>query len=81
MSNIQDITEDHRRVHQRLANNLTDSQIPDPRWTPEELSRDFEVLGFLAPYVCVIRKSDGVKGSLAFRHAPRIYFGFEASHE
>jgi hypothetical protein len=46
-------------------------------WNTEELSRDFEVLGFMAPYIVVRRKSDGVKGSLEFRHEPRFYYGFE----
>ena len=45
-------------------------------WNTEELSRDFEVLGFLAPLVVVRRRSDGAKGSLYFQHIPRFYFGF-----
>jgi len=48
-------------------------------WNTEELSRDFEVTGFMAPFVVVKRKSDGVKGSLMFRHSPRFYFNFEKS--
>jgi hypothetical protein len=46
-------------------------------WSTDELSRDFEVIGFAAPLVVVRRKSDGVKGSLMFQHHPRFYFGFE----
>jgi hypothetical protein len=45
-------------------------------WNTDELSRDFEVIGFMAPYVVVRRKSDGKKGSLEFQHSPRFYFGF-----
>lgn len=45
-------------------------------WNTEELARDYEVLGFLAPYVVVRRKADGQLGSLVFQHAPRIYFDF-----
>ena len=45
-------------------------------WSTDELTRDFEVLGFLAPYVVVRRRSDGRKGSLEFQHRPRFYFGF-----
>ena len=45
-------------------------------WNSEELSKDFEVTGFLAPFVAVRRKSDGVKGSLEFQHNPRFYFNF-----
>lgn len=46
------------------------------RWTSEELRRDFEVIGFQAPYVMVRRRSDGVEGTLEFVHSPRIYFSF-----
>jgi len=40
---------------------------------------DFEVLGFLAPYCDVIRKSDGIRGTLEFQHSPRLYFRFVAT--
>lgn len=46
-------------------------------WDTEELQRDFQVLGFMAPLVVVARKSDGVKGSLYFQAAPRLYYGFK----
>lgn len=46
-------------------------------WTTEELQRDFDVHGFMAPYVVVTRKTDGARGSLEFVHNPRVYFGFE----
>jgi hypothetical protein len=46
-------------------------------WDTQELTRDFEVLGFSAPYVVVRRRADGVRGSLEFQHAPRFYFNFE----
>lgn len=49
-------------------------------WNTEELSRDFEVIGFMAPLVVVRRKCDGTKGSLEFQHNPRFYFSFSA-HE
>ena len=41
-----------------------------------ELQDAFSVLGFLAPYVVVQRKSDGARGSMKFQHSPRFYFGF-----
>jgi hypothetical protein len=50
----------------------------EPQWDTEALRRDFEVLGFAAPFVVVRRRSDGVKGVLQFNHNPRIYFGFTA---
>lgn len=49
-------------------------------WAPEELPRDFEVIGFAAPYVVVRCKSDGKMGSLEFQHNPRFYFNFEPDH-
>ncbi len=45
-------------------------------WDTSEMQRDFKVLGFMAPFIGVIRKSDGVKGSLKFQHRPRFYYGF-----
>lgn len=45
-------------------------------WDTQELQETFTVLGFLAPFVVVQRKSDGVKGSLEFQHSPRFYFNF-----
>jgi len=47
-------------------------------WDTSELTTEFEPLGFMAPYIVVQRKSDGVKGSLEFRHSPRLYFNFRA---
>ena len=47
-------------------------------WDTQQLRDDFDVLGFLAPYIGVRRKSDGVKGSLTFQHDPRFYFDFKA---
>ena len=38
-------------------------------WDTNQLSEDFEVIGFLAPVV-VRRRSDGVKGSLEFQAQP-----------
>jgi hypothetical protein len=46
-------------------------------WDTSQLQEDFEVLGFLAPFVIARRKSDGVRGSLLFQNSPRIYFGFQ----
>jgi hypothetical protein len=46
-------------------------------WDTQELAVAFEVIGFLAPFVVVRRKSDGIKGSLEFQHHPRFYFNFQ----
>jgi endo-1,4-beta-D-glucanase Y len=45
-------------------------------WDTQELRQEFEVIGFLAPFVVVRRKSDGQKGSVEFQHHPRMYFNF-----
>ncbi len=45
-------------------------------WDTSDLAGDYEVIGFLAPFVVVRRKSDGQKGSLEFQHNPRFYFNF-----
>ena len=47
-------------------------------WDTQQLSDDFEVMGFMAPLVVVRRKFDNQKGSLMFQASPRFYFGFEA---
>lgn len=47
-------------------------------WDTSKLQDDFEVLGFLAPFVVARRKSGGVRGSLMFQNDPRLYFGFDS---
>ena len=46
-------------------------------WNADELSEDFEVIGFMAPFV-VAREKNGEQreGALMFQHSPRFYFGF-----
>lgn len=46
-------------------------------WDTVALRENFEVLGFMAPFVVVRRKADGAKGSLMFTHSPRFYFGWQ----
>ena len=46
-------------------------------WSAAELSNDFEVLGFAAPFVVVRCKADSKLGSLMFQHHPRYYFAFK----
>lgn len=45
-------------------------------WSTDELREEFEVLGFMAPFV-IVRRSNGVKGSLEFQHNPRFYFNWQ----
>lgn len=49
-------------------------------WDTRQLAEDFEVIGFLAPFVVVKRRLDGLKGSLEFQHIPRFYFNFLADN-
>jgi hypothetical protein len=76
-----DVTEPYRR--QRLADINAEPGSREaleaqygPVWTTDQLSQDFDVIGFLAPLVVVRRRSDGEKGSLEFQHSPRLYFNF-----
>ena len=65
---------------------ITDSEIETAReslaakygqvWDTSELQKDYEVRGFMAPFVVVRRKSDGAVGSLEFQHMPRFYFNW-----
>jgi hypothetical protein len=43
----------------------------------QEMQAQYEVIGFMAPFVVVKRKADNVKGTLEFTHAPRFYFDFQ----
>jgi hypothetical protein len=82
MVKMEDNTEDIRR---ELVKNINSN--PGSRetleaeygqvWDTQELGRDFEVEGFMAPFVIVKRKADGVKGSLEFQHSPRFYYNFK----
>ena len=47
-------------------------------WDTAQVEKEFRVLGFSAPLVSVVRKSDEVAGSLQFNHSPRFYFNFIA---
>lgn len=52
--------------------------VEGQEWDTAQLQEDFTVVGFAAPFVVVRRKSDGVKGTLEFKHSPRVYFGWRA---
>jgi len=45
-------------------------------WTTDEMTKDYEVLGFGLGLCVVKRRSDGQRGSLDFTHMPRFYFNF-----
>ena len=76
-----DETEDIRRELVKETNSVPGSrEILEQKhgkvWDTKELSQEFEVLGFGAPFVVVKRKSDDKMGSLMFQHNPRFYFNF-----
>ena len=62
---------------------LIDNDVPaaeaakaDVKYDTKQLQEHFTVHGFLAPFVTVTRKADGVKGVMMFSHQPRFYFDF-----
>jgi len=73
---MQDDTESIRRA--MIASNApaVDVLFADKTWDTDALRAEFEVLGFMAPFVVVRRRSDGMKGSMEFTHYPRTYFNF-----
>jgi len=85
---MSDPTEDFRREAVSKINSDVETNDADTErarlekeygevWDTKELSENFEVVGFLAPYCVVRRKSDGKKGTIMFQHLPRLYFKFQ----
>lgn len=60
-------------------NQLATEYGADNVWDTEGVQRDFEIIGFMAPFVVARRKVDNVKGTLTFCHSPRFYFDFRPS--
>jgi hypothetical protein len=56
---------------------LVDQYGAENVWNLEELQKEYEVIQFAAPFVYVRRRSDGVKGLVAFTHRPRFYYDFQ----
>jgi hypothetical protein len=73
---MKDPTETLRRQMIETGQPERDLETADKRWTTEEMSRDFSVQSFMAPFVFVTRRADGVRGTLEFTHSPRFYFNF-----
>ena len=76
-----DTTETTRREMQSQINvEATERAALEARhgrvWDTAEMTADFTVVGFGAPFIVVTRKADSVKGSLYFQHRPRFYWGF-----
>jgi hypothetical protein len=78
-----DTTEPIRRILTAAINETPESREALEKrygdvWDTQTLAKEFEVKGFMAPFVVVRRKSDGASGSLMFQHNPRYYFKFQA---
>ena len=82
-----DDTEEIRRARLATINGAVESQDAQSErkrleaqygqvWDMAQLPQEFEVIGFAAPFIVVMRKSDRRKGSLEFQHSPRFYFNF-----
>ena len=50
-------------------------------WTQSEFDALFDATGTTPPYVAVVRKQDGVAGTVMFVDSPRFYFSFNAGSE
>ena len=74
-----DATEDIRRPLMMAINSgvVLAEEANGQTWDTEQLAAEFDVLGFLAPFVVARNRKTGRKGSLMFRHHPRIYFGWQ----
>jgi hypothetical protein len=46
-------------------------------WSTDQVREEFEVLGFMAPFVMARSKATGQRGSLEFQHSPRFYFNWQ----
>ena len=66
-------------MHTEQQKQIDEIRAREKTWTTSELQADFDVVGFLAPFVEVIRKSDGVRGSMMFCASPRFYYDFRGA--
>jgi hypothetical protein len=84
---MEDVTEGIRRAEvARINGEIESDNKDDERKRLEALYGEvldkvqmmerFEVLGFMAPYVVVKRKTDWKRGKMEFQHHPRFYFNF-----
>lgn len=72
-----DPTEDIRREMIATGQPQRDLAEAKDRWTTDELTRDFAVISFAAPFVVARRRDTGVEGTLEFTHSPRVYFDWK----
>jgi hypothetical protein len=72
-----DETESTRRAMLASGQPAADAAQAVDLMTTDEMSAQYTVLAFLAPFAVVRRKSDGKCGSLEFTHSPRRYFNWQ----
>lgn len=77
-----DPTELARRQRQKELNEAAEARAEleakyGQVWDTKQLTEDFEVKAFLAPFVVVQRRRDKAIGSLEFQHHPRFYFNWK----
>lgn len=78
-----DETEDFRRARQAELNAAQAARAELERvhgkvWDTDQVRAEFEVIGFMAPFMVVTERATGKKGSLEFQHSPRFYFNWQA---
>jgi len=76
---MSDETEAFRRalIPEMPAHLIATIERGEPVWDTDELVKEFVVEGFMAPFVVVRRKADGVRGTMMFTHHPRFYFNWQ----
>ena len=72
-----DLTETTRRAMLASEEIQADLEKAVKHWDTDQLRAEFDVIGFLAPFVTVRRRADGKVGSMKFSHSPRVYFDWE----
>ena len=80
---MQDPTEQMRRKLVALLNSAPGSreileQDHGTVWDTDQMTQEFQVIKFMAPFCMVRRLSDNAMGTLMFQHSPRLYFSFQA---
>ncbi len=45
-------------------------------WNTDEVTKEFEIDSFLAPFVFAHKRSNNKKGVLVFQHSPRFYYSW-----
>lgn len=72
------LTDQYGRYERGEVRTLLENAYTNEVWSDEDLLKVFEVAFFDAPYVHVVRKKDGQRGTVLFLDKPRFYFSFNA---